>query len=64
MVSRTRLSSLSRIALTNAGDFSVLHELAQVFSHPYDEQSAEIEAKYYRRPPSELEKKAGIAYFS
>jgi uncharacterized protein YdiU (UPF0061 family) len=47
-----------------AGDFSVLHELMEVLSRPYEEHSAEIEAKYYRRPPSQIEKKAGIAYFS
>ena len=46
------------------GDFSVLHELLEVLTSPFDEHTPEIAAKYYRRPPTELEKKAGLAYFS
>ena len=45
------------------GDFSVLHELLEVLTSPFDEHTPEIAAKYYRRPPTELEKKAGLAYF-
>ena len=46
------------------GDLSVLHELLHLLTSPFEEHTPEIEARYYRLPPSELEKKAGIAYFS
>lgn len=46
------------------GDFSAVHELAEIFAAPFDEHSADVEARYYTRPPAKLEKKAGIAYFS
>ena len=46
------------------GDFSAVHELQQIFAAPFDEHSADVETRYYRKPPAELEKKAGIAYFS
>ena len=46
------------------GDFSVLHELMHVFATPFDEHTPELSAKYYRLPPSEVEKRAGIAFFS
>ena len=46
------------------GDFSTVRELAKIFAAPFDEHSADVEARYYTRPPAKLEKKAGIAYFS
>jgi len=46
------------------GDFSTLHELLDIFGSPFDEHSADAAKKYYRKPPSDLEKKAGLAYFS
>ena len=45
------------------GDYSILHELLEVFSSPYDEHP-EAEAKYYRTPPAAMVNKAGISYFS
>ena len=32
-----------------ADDMSVLHELNELFSAPYDEQSAEMHEKYFRK---------------
>jgi hypothetical protein len=46
------------------GDHSVLEELAELFRHPYNEQSAEMAAKYYRRTPPEFRNKGGVAFFS
>jgi len=47
-----------------AGDLSTLNELIELFARPFEEHSDEIAAKYYRRAPSTMEKKAGIGYFS
>jgi uncharacterized protein YdiU (UPF0061 family) len=35
------------------GDYSVIHELENLFLNPYDEQN-EMEDKYYRKAPSEV----------
>jgi len=46
------------------GDFAPLNELLTIFTSPFDEHSEEASKKYYRKPPTALEKKAGLAYFS
>lgn len=46
------------------GDYSLIHELQEVMTNPYDELSSEIEQKYYRLKPSELFKIAGISHVS
>jgi len=45
------------------GNYSLVQELYDLFSRPYDEQP-ELEAKYFRRAPNEALTKGGIAYFS
>mmetsp|Transcript_117135 Transcript_117135/g.229744 ORF Transcript_117135/g.229744 Transcript_117135/m.229744 type:complete len:112 (+) Transcript_117135:2-337(+) len=42
------------------GDYTMVHELYQLFLHPYDEQP-DFEAKYYRLAPKEALHKGGIA---
>ena len=46
-----------------AGDMGVVHELARVFERPFDEHP-DVEAKYYRRTPTQMQSKAGVSYFS
>ncbi|RUM74083.1 MAG: hypothetical protein DSZ10_02250 [Sulfurovum sp.] len=46
------------------GDYSLIHELLEVMSDPYAEQSKEIEAKYYRLKPMELFDIAGVSHVS
>ena len=46
------------------GIYELIKELQEVMSHPYDELSAEIEQKYYRKKPSELFHIAGISHVS
>lgn len=46
------------------GDYSVIHELQEVMSHPYDEQTDALEAKYYQRKPQELFYIAGVSHVS
>lgn len=46
------------------GDYTLIHELQEVMTDPYAEQSAETEAKYYRRKPKELFEIAGISHVS
>lgn len=46
------------------GDYRLIHELQQVFSQPYEEQSAEIEAKYYRLKPKAFYYAGGISHYS
>ena len=46
------------------GDYILIHELQEVMTHPYDEQSIEIEEKYYRKKPSHYFDIAGISHVS
>ena len=46
------------------GDFSQIHDLQAVFSHPYDEQSQEVEAKYDRLKPRQFFNAGGISHYS
>lgn len=46
------------------GDYSLIHMLQEVMNHPYNEQSQEIEEKYYRLKPAELFEIAGISHVS
>ncbi|RJG50062.1 protein adenylyltransferase SelO [Motilimonas pumila] len=46
------------------GDYRLIHELQQVLSQPYEEQSAEIEAKYYRLKPKAFYYAGGISHYS
>lgn len=42
------------------GDYSLIDELYQLFKNPYDEQSPEMEAKYYKKAPAEVYEGAGL----
>jgi len=46
------------------GDYALIKELQEVMTNPYDEQSKEIEEKYYREKPSEFFEIAGISHVS
>ncbi len=46
------------------GDYTLIKELQEVMTNPYDEQSKEIEEKYYREKPSEFFEIAGISHVS
>jgi uncharacterized protein YdiU (UPF0061 family) len=46
------------------GDYSLIEELQNVFSAPYDEQSPEVEAKYYRLKPKEFLSAGGVSHYS
>ena len=46
------------------GDYTLIRELQEVMTNPYDEQSKEIEEKYYREKPSEFFEIAGISHVS
>ena len=46
------------------GDYSLIHELQEVMNNPYEEQSKEIEQKYYRKKPRELFDIAGVSHVS
>ena len=46
------------------GEYGLIHELQEVMSHPYEEQSGEIQEKYYREKPLEFFDKAGISHVS
>ena len=47
-----------------AGEDALIKELQSVMSHPYEEQSDEIEKKYYGKKPLELFHKAGVSHVS
>lgn len=46
------------------GKYALTRELQVVITHPYDEQSKEVEDKYYRLKPAELFQIAGISHIS
>lgn len=46
------------------GDYSLIHELQDVLCHPYDEQSQEIENKYYRLRPKQFFSTGGVTHYS
>ena len=46
------------------GNYSLVKELQEVLSHPYDEQSKEIEDKYYRLKPKAFFNTGGISHYS
>ncbi|MCH2157414.1 MAG: protein adenylyltransferase SelO family protein [Oleiphilaceae bacterium] len=47
-----------------AGDYSLIHELQEILSNPYDEQSKEIEDKYYQLRPREYFHAGGVSHYS
>ena len=46
------------------GDTSLIQELQQVLGHPYDEQTEEIESKFYRLKPESFFNTGGISHYS
>ena len=46
------------------GDYTLIRELQEVFSCPYDEQSPEIEDKYYRLRPEAFFNAGGVSHYS
>jgi uncharacterized protein YdiU (UPF0061 family) len=46
------------------GDYTLVRELQEVLSYPYDEQSQEVEDKYYRLKPREFFNVGGVSHYS
>ncbi|EKU97740.1 hypothetical protein Lepto7375DRAFT_6976 [Leptolyngbya sp. PCC 7375] len=46
------------------GDYTLVKELQAVFSYPYDEQSQDVEDKYYRLRPSAFSDVGGVSHYS
>ena len=46
------------------GDFTHIHELQQVLTAPYDEQTEAVEKKYYQRRPLEFFNAGGVSHYS
>lgn len=46
------------------GDYSLIHELQEVMTQPYAEQSKLIEDKYYRLKPAEFFEMGGVSHLS
>ena len=46
------------------GDSSLIKDLQEVFSHPYDEQSAEVETMYDRLKPRDFFNAGGVSHYS
>jgi uncharacterized protein YdiU (UPF0061 family) len=45
-------------------DYTFVRELQEVLSHPYDEQTDEVEAKYYQLKPQDYFNAGGISQYS
>ena len=50
--------------LAKNADYSLIHELQEIMTNPYSEQSQEIEEKYYRLKPSQFFAVGGISHVS
>ena len=46
------------------GDISLIKDLQAVFSHPYDDQSVELEATYDRLKPRDYFNAGGVSHYS
>ncbi|TQV74094.1 hypothetical protein FLL45_14655 [Aliikangiella marina] len=46
------------------GDYTLIKEIQAVLSKPYDEQSKEVEEKYYRLKPKQYFNAGGISHYS
>ncbi|TKB03069.1 hypothetical protein E5672_08415 [Alteromonas portus] len=46
------------------GDFTQIHELQKILTAPYDEQTEEVENKYYQLRPLEFFSAGGVAHYS
>ncbi len=46
------------------GSYELIRELQEVMTQPYAEQSKEVEEKYYRLRPSELNNLGGLSHYS
>lgn len=46
------------------GDYKLVKELQAVLSYPYDEQSPEVEDKYYRLKPKAVSNVGGVSHYS
>ncbi|MFY2507452.1 protein adenylyltransferase SelO [Vibrio pectenicida] len=46
------------------GDYTLIHELEEVFQDPYGEQSQQMEDKYYRLRPLEFFASGGVSHYS
>jgi len=46
------------------GDYTLVRELQEVLNKPYDEQSIEVENKYYRLRPQEFLRAGGVSHYS
>jgi uncharacterized protein YdiU (UPF0061 family) len=46
------------------GDYTLVKELQEVLGHPYDEQSQDIEDKYYRLKPEVFFDAGGVSHYS
>ena len=46
------------------GDYTLVRELQEVLSYPYDEQSQEVEDKYYRLKPGAFFNVGGVSHYS
>ncbi|NOH72223.1 hypothetical protein F0225_12875 [Vibrio pectenicida] len=50
--------------LAENGDYTLIHELEEVFQDPYGEQSQQMEDKYYRLRPLEFFASGGVSHYS
>ncbi|MBE9172917.1 YdiU family protein [Cyanobium sp. LEGE 06143] len=46
------------------GDYALVRELQDILSHPYEEQSQEVEARYYRLKPEQFFNAGGVSHYS
>ncbi|MBD2428455.1 YdiU family protein [Phormidium sp. FACHB-1136] len=46
------------------GNYTLVKELQEVLSHPYDEQSRDVEDKYYRLRPKAFSNVGGVSHYS
>ena len=47
-----------------AGNYELIRELQDIMTQPYDEQSKEVEVKYYKLKPTEFSEVGGVSHLS
>jgi len=63
-VLRNWMSTLAYEKAIKENDYSIINELLEVLEHPYDEQSSEIEMRWYKKTPDWATNLPGVAFMS
>ena len=64
LVARREWMLVDAYDAANQGNYTLVHELQDVFGEPFEEQSADTTARFYRRRPDCADGRPGTAFMS